>query len=148
MDRHDSRYMLPGEGGDRSDPLMQLEDMVRAAGEYVQPTDDLRPATLELAREQTTRRRGRQSILVLAFALCCSIGLSLLNNQLSPSQASREGQSGETPVLAGQAPLPGQLPLQHATAAHSHWGLYEAFVSFRRSLADRLGAAEPHDSID
>jgi len=57
-----------------SEGLAELEAAVRAAGEYVRPSDDLRPRVLETVRvergERRARRRiGRVGMLILAMAL-------------------------------------------------------------------------------
>src|SRR4051812_31846204 len=47
----------------------EIEQLVRAAGHYVQPSFDLRPRVLEAAREQRSERRARKYIRRMACAV-------------------------------------------------------------------------------
>jgi AcrR family transcriptional regulator len=60
---------------DFDEPLSEIEAMVRAAGNYVQPSKDLRPRVLEAARLTSGERRARrfihQAALVAALLTWC-----------------------------------------------------------------------------
>ncbi len=57
----------------------RLERLIAASGDYVQPTEDLRPRVLELARRQSDGRREgcRLAAWTLAACLCVTVGGSI-----------------------------------------------------------------------
>ncbi len=109
------------------DQIESLELAIRRAGNYVAPSEDLRPKTLEAARAARVQRRtnwrfGAILAAVLLVAIC---------------QAT------------GQLPDPGKQPLVAAAinhefadrqqtlqqSAHPGWALYEAFCELRTKQA-------------
>jgi hypothetical protein len=117
------------------DPLSDLEAMVRAAGGYVQPSEDLRPRVLEAARAQQGEKRARRWI---RRAAACVVLVAVL-----AASASRMAGLGVDPELA--------LNATDSQAMHSRaesyssgrdlsWGLVKAFTELRRrqSAAFRL----------
>ena len=127
------RYPVSEFGHDRESgqpAFAQLESMVRAAGRYVEPTDDLRPNVLEAAHEacrqrHMSRRLGGLAILVLLLA---ATGFSdfLRSSQLGPAFV----QSSELHRRAAQSVVEGGVG--------TNWALYEAFSELRREQADLL----------
>ena len=65
-----------------SSPLADLEAKIRQAGNYVQPSSDLRPKTLEAAQERGAVRRGSS----FAFTPAAT-SLHALQYPLSQAQA-------------------------------------------------------------
>ncbi len=97
--------------------LSLLEATVLAAGKYVVPSDDLRPHTLEAAREIDSDREQSSKLVKYAvvFAICGCLGLSLAD-RLSPW---REKFSGKTSLqIQERALLKNMGP---------DWGLLEVF---------------------
>jgi hypothetical protein len=115
-----------------------LESIVRAAGGYVQPTDDLRPRTMEAARESCSRRRwnfrlGAVAIVVIALAI------SDLPSRIMASQAGQLDNPSQ--VIRGYD-LHEQASLRMAhTGFDSSWAVYEAFAELRKKQADLFDAA-------
>ena len=113
--------------------LEQIESAIRAAGNYVRPSEDLRPRTLEAAREHCGDRRAEQKLggFVIAVLLLVMISppavrfLDVLRSQ-STSPSARQLQD---------------RGLEYATDPRigSNFGLTEAFTQLRRLQADRLG---------
>jgi hypothetical protein len=115
-----------------------LESIVRAAGGYVQPTDDLRPRTMEAARESCSRRRwnfrlGAVAIVVIALAI------SDLPSRIMASQAGQLDNPSQ--VIRGYD-LHEQASLRMVhTGFDSSWAVYEAFAELRKKQADLFDAA-------
>lgn len=120
----------------RSDESREaIESMIRAAGQYVQPTEDLRPRTLEAARQYCGDRRAEQKLGSLAIAVLLLVSIS--------SPAIRYAE-----MLQSTASGPSAAEMHHRAIAFetrpdvgSHWGLTEAFTELRRNQASRLGRA-------
>ena len=118
--------------------IEMLESAVRAAGEYVQPTDDLRPSTLEAARESCSRRRwnfrlGAVAMVVIALAIC---------DLPSRIVASRAGQAEKPSQVIRSYDLHQQASLRTAHSGFdSSWAVYEAFSELRKKQADLFDAA-------
>lgn len=114
--------------------IRQIETAIRAAGDYVQPSGDLRPRTLEAAREHCGDLRAEQKVggFVIAVLLCVVI--------MSP--AFRYVDFMRAQSVAPTAIEMQRRGLQHAADPHvgSNWGLTEAFTQLRRLQADRFGA--------
>lgn len=107
-----------------SDELQRLEDSIRAAGNYVAPTDDLRPRVLEAAEEADFQRRGWRSGLRLLMLACVLWGLMWTCGPWFEKgrQAIVGPTSSELQKLAIElAPLSGS----------SDWGLVDAFLQTR-----------------
>lgn len=115
-----------------------LESIVRAAGGYIQPTDDLRPRTLEAAREACSRRRwnfrlGAVAVAVILVAIC---------DLPSRIASSRAGQAEKPSQVIRDYDLHRQASLRMANAGFdSSWSVYEAFADLRKKQADLFDAA-------
>ena len=115
------------------EPLGEIETMIRAAGEFVQPTEDLRPRTLEAARRYCDDRRAEQklggfviaALLLVAFSTPTIQYAHLLRDQATSPSAS---EIQDRAIEFSSQPEIGQ-----------HWGLAEAFTQMRRGQANRLG---------
>ena len=127
--------------GRRDSPLesfASLEAIVRAAGNYVQPTDDLRPRTLEAARSVSSRRRWNTHLGALAAAVIL-LAFCGLPSRTPPSQL---GQVAKTSQLIRGYDLHRQASLREVQAGFdASWAFYEAFAELRRKQADLFGAA-------
>lgn len=117
---------------DHDQSMWQIESAIRAAGDYIQPSEDLRPRTLEAAREDCGDRRAELKLGVFAIAVLLLVTLS------SPTIHYVDTiRTQSTAPSATEMQLRG---LEFATDPHigSNWGLSEAFTQLRRSQADRL----------
>jgi len=134
-------------GGDstwREDSDATLESLIRAAGDYVQPTGDLRPRTLETARFRCRqqRRAGGMAIAALLLAVLIPSGnwqhahrgpfdrltISVADQSLV-GKAGRvfgkadRGQADSNTMIAGLGP---------------DWSLVEIYTQLRRQQAKLL----------
>ena len=111
-----------------------LEAMLRSAGGYVHPTDDLRPNTLEAvgnARKQRMSRRRAGSLAVFSLLLAAT-GFPdfLLNSRLGPAfveSSELYRRSAELISFGGSG---------------ADWALCEVFSELRREQVDMLGHPE------
>lgn len=113
-----------------------VEDLIRAAGGYVQVSEDLRPRLLEQAREYESQQRRRHvtrlfTVLALAMALW---GL-WLRQDARTTDFSRHG-----------LPTAGSWDWQSAAetamrAEDGHWNMVESFLELRRRHAAALRTA-------
>jgi hypothetical protein len=118
---------------DLSPSTDQIESMIRSAGHYVRPSEDLRPRTLDAARQYCNDRRAEQKLGGFVIAVLLLLTLS------SPA-------SQYVDVLRAQASAPTATEIQNRAleygARHeigTNWGLTEAFTQLRRVQATRLG---------
>ncbi len=112
--------------------LVPVELLIRAAGNYVVPSDNLRPRTLEAARERAADRVGFYKLarLFLVLLFCSALSIPALDSlsawhdrSVSPSAAEIQDQATRIGSEKGVGP---------------HWGLYEAFNRLRNHQAEKL----------
>ncbi|MCY2980591.1 MAG: hypothetical protein NTU79_18160 [Planctomycetota bacterium] len=128
--------------GDReisSDLQNSIEAKVRSASSYVIPSDNLRPLTLQAARDYCSDKRSNRMLfkMTLGVAVCCCVVLPMLE------KASSFGGSLATPSqdeLEERA-----IKIAHERNVGIDWGLHEAFVQMRHEQAIRLGQAIQQD---
>lgn len=128
-------------GPDGGFDLAQVESMLRAAGDYVGPSDDLRPRVLDEVRRQRSSNRQRHGVLFAGAAVLLAAGTIGL-------QAASVGGS-----VAEATPSQRVAKQVNAAAASSQrkqtgvgafcWSLVDAFISVRESQADALGPERP-----
>ncbi len=120
-----------GEDGMSPEFLKKLEATVLAAGKFVVPSDDLRPHTLEAARNCFSDSRGGYKFaqFSLAVFIVVSVSLPVIGRLTSLSEslsAPTSAQMYETAMKKNVGP---------------DWGLYEAYNELRQSQASRFGQA-------
>jgi hypothetical protein len=104
--------------------LSDLERLIRAAGEYVQPSIDLRPRVMEEARMQSSERKARRIIRYLAVAVFLLGVLTSTNKQeIALATASPASLLGSERV-AREAE-------EAARRGNAVWGTVEAFSGSR-----------------
>lgn len=115
-----------------------IESLVRAACGYVQPTDDLRPRTLEAARASCRQRRWNSRIGGLALTVILLAVCGFPHWGLSPQgkQIARASETIRHFDLHQQA----SLRTIHAGFDPS-WALYEAFSELRKKQSDLFDSA-------
>ena len=117
----------------RYHPSDEIEALVRAAGEYVQASEDLRPRVLESAREQRCERTAQRLIARVALGV-------LLATTLTAS--SSPGSVDARNPLASAALYRASLPLTTTVGADADndvgWGMVEAFTEMRRQQSEVL----------
>lgn len=112
----------------------QLESAVRAAGNYVQPSDDLRPKTLEAATHDRSQRIWARRLGSAALALVLLVVTGLPGRILHSDALSSGSQSREI----RQFDLHEQAATQRMLKAgwNSGWALLEAFLHLRQQQAE------------
>ena len=125
-----------GRSGDehRREARSPIEEAIFAAGSYVVPSENLRPRTLEAARElvqdrQRIRKIEGYLVLLLAFG---AITMPLANRLKAWQDSHRSPTSAEI-----QERL---LKLSHQSPDDRHWGTYEAYREIRNGQATRFGS--------
>ncbi len=112
--------------------MVPIEELIRAAGNFVVPSENLRPRTLEAAREAAADRMGfyRLARLFLVLLFCSALSIPALDQltawhdkSVSPSVAEIQDQANRISTEKGVGP---------------HWGLYEAFSRLRSNQAENL----------
>jgi hypothetical protein len=114
-----------------------LESLIRAAGDYVHPTDDLRPRTLERARLRCRqqRRAGGTALAALLLVLLLPSG----HRQYDPI-----APFGGLSISAATDPLERQTGCWQAgsnglrAGVGPDWALVEIFTQLRRQQAELL----------
>jgi hypothetical protein len=113
------------------DSLDEIETLVRAAGDYVRASDDLRPRVLEAARVVRTEQRARWRVCQLA-ACALLLGLFVVAaRRHAEMPATRSQSGGPTGRLLSQAP-------PAAVASESVWEMVDSFTDMRRRQAEVL----------
>ena len=119
---------------DQYQPMDEIEAMVRAAGNFVQASEDLRPRVLESARQQ----RGNQGIQRWVSGL--AVGILMLTAAPGHRQSTASRQS-----LAPAVFFPTAQPVSNATGAELSsemgWGMVDAFTEMRRQQSEVLRLA-------
>ena len=114
--------------------LIPVELLIRAARNYVVPSDNLRPRTLEAARESAADRVGFYKLarLFLILLFCSALSVPALDRltawhdkSVSPSASEIQDQASQIATEKGVGP---------------HWGLYEAFNRLRNHQAANLSS--------
>ena len=108
---------------DRSD----VESLIRAAGSYVRPSEELRPRVLEATRAESGEQRARRRIWHVAIA----IGLlgtifAVAGNRTAVSPAFSHGMLQVGPEV------------RTADGGGAGWSIVEAFTDLRRRQAALL----------
>ncbi|HUP82422.1 MAG TPA: hypothetical protein VM260_27965 [Pirellula sp.] len=118
--------------------MESLEATIRAAGKYVIPSDNLRPHTLEAAREYDSDRRGTYQFarFVLAIAVCGCISLPVLDRLAS----WREKIASPTSLQIEEIALKRNVGID--------WGLFEVFSELRQNQAKSFGQVTTNNFQD
>lgn len=110
---------------DPHDPIAEVETLIRAAGNYVQPSDDLRPRVMEAVRAERVERTVRWRICQAAvlFFVLNLLATSTLHNVEIADGASLPVQraDGSSETLS--------------TVEEESWDTVESFRELRRRQA-------------
>ncbi|MFK8113262.1 MAG: hypothetical protein AB8B91_13725 [Rubripirellula sp.] len=120
---------------DSSHQRESVETIIRAAGDYVQPSDDLRPRTLQAARDLCGDRRAERKLggLVIAILVVAFISspvtqyVQALRSQTAPTSSA---EMQERALVYSEQPGVG-----------SNWAMAEAFSQLRRAQASKIAFA-------
>jgi hypothetical protein len=118
--------------GDQFDSMDELESIVRAAGDVVFASEDLRPRVLEMARQQMRERRARRWARRLAMGV---VALTTLT-------ASNSSPDARRPLAAALAYPVGFSTdgVRNASGIDPDWGMVDGFTEMRRLQAEVLRA--------
>ncbi len=123
--------------GDR-EPLdiTAIEAMIAASGDYVFPSDDLRPRVLEAARERFCLRRTwwhlAGAMVAATLCVCCGVSLSNRLQARAESAAMPRGQELDRRIVDRGA----------ESGESRDWALAEIVGDWRDELAGRVGDGE------
>ena len=115
------------------DDYRAIEQAIRQAGNYVRPSDDLRPRVVEAAKDQRGQQRVRRTAsgMMLAFGLLILVAtpsMKLIADRVERSQAPTSDE------MQQQA-----MHYSSQSGVGPNWGLTEAFTRLREMQADRFG---------
>ena len=119
------------EHADTNAEFRGVEEMIRAAGNFLDVTDDLRPQTVEQARHESRKTSTRFWIPIVAvIAVFLVISVGMLRGRLSSTPLLMAGVIADGDQLYATA-------LQRAAQAHvdPSWSLVDAFRELRERQA-------------
>jgi hypothetical protein len=111
----------------------ELEALIRAAGNYVRPSDDLRPLVLEEARLARSERRAQDRIWQFVLAVMfVAIALSSWRGYSPSGLDAASALESAAPASAASSSPPHDNPTWHAV---------DSFSALRRRQASLLQLA-------
>jgi hypothetical protein len=117
------------------EPAHDVEALVRAAGEYVRASDDLRPRVLEAARLQSRERQAQRWIRHVAV-LVVAVGFAT-----AAGQQALEGEQTHPIGIVASAGFDDAFAPTGIAAPRSgdgDWRMFEAFTKLRQQQAQLL----------
>ncbi len=112
-----------------------LENWIKAAGDYVQPGSEVRPQIIEAVRQRTVRKRAWRPLLrVSSWSLAVLVGVVMIGQALSP-WVPQGVTASEIQDRAQQRATSAGIPLD--------WALTEVVHEWRRSSE----ADGPRDAV-
>jgi hypothetical protein len=111
-----------------------IEAMIRAAGQYVRPTDDLRPRVLEAARLQRGERSAKRLICHASLFAAVLAFFSAANRDLDLPQSRRTGMLAAAGFNELVSPAASSTP----RSGDGDWRMIDAFTELRRHQAQLL----------
>jgi hypothetical protein len=118
--------------GEPPESIARAERIVRAAGKYIEPSDDLRPRVLEAARDVCADRRSRRSILMWTLVGA----VAMLLSTFFIDQYSQWHHRAQSPTTAEIQEDAVRISMRDRTSLD--WGFLEAFVKLRGEQAEKL----------
>jgi len=106
------------------DERSDVESLIRAAGSYVRPSEELRPRVLEATRAESGERRARRRIWHVAIAI------GLLGTMFAVA-----GNRMPVPPTLSHGMLQAGSEVRPADGGGASWSIVEAFTDLRRRQA-------------
>jgi len=114
------------------EPLDEVEALIRSAGSYVQPSDDLRPRIVEAARMQCGERRVRRWLQQAAVLV------ALLGIITAGAYQRWDHAADRQPGVAFEAASTLSQAAVVAGGGDPNWEMVESFTQLRRRQAELL----------
>jgi hypothetical protein len=111
-----------------------IEALIRSAGNYVRPGDDLRPRTLEAARHARGKRRWNKQVAAVAAAVVLLAVCNIPGRFAPPDVASRTSEA----TVAREFELRQQTAKSAGLSFNPSWAWFEAFWELRHQQAKRI----------
>jgi hypothetical protein len=121
-DRHEREMFAP------------VEALVRAAGGYVRASDDLRPKTLEAARQALTKHRWNRRLGTLAAAAVLVALCNVPGRFIPPARESTLA----TATVMHEFEMRQQSAKGMGFTFNPSWAWYEAFFELRHQQAEMI----------
>jgi ferric-dicitrate binding protein FerR (iron transport regulator) len=112
-------------------PWEDAETLVRAAGGYVRPSDELRPRVLEAARVESRERQAQRRIWQAALAITLLIGI-----------LAAAGSRFDLPAPFSASMLQAQANVRAAEGDGAGWSMVDSFTDLRRRQAALLNLSQ------
>jgi ferric-dicitrate binding protein FerR (iron transport regulator) len=106
----------------------EVESLIRSAGNYVRPSEELRPRVLEAARSDSGERKARRHLWLLAIAVGLLGTLVAVVSSRSPASFSHG-------MLSATATSTDVRPAEGGAAG---WSIVDAYTELRRRQAALL----------
>jgi hypothetical protein len=107
------------------DDWSDVESLIRAAGNYVRPSEELRPRVLEATRAELGERRAQRRIRHVAIAIgLLGMFFAVAGNRITPTFS--HGMLQESPQV------------RSADGGGAGWSIVEAFTDLRQRQAALL----------
>jgi hypothetical protein len=116
-------------------PLDDIEALVKAAGQYVRASDDLRPRVLEAARMQCGEQRAQRCIRHLAVCTCLVAFFNIAIWQRWDDEPSRPNAML---TAAGFHEVFSPAAAVSIRNGDGDWRMIDAFTKLRRQQAQLL----------
>jgi hypothetical protein len=109
-----------------------VEAMIRAAGQYVCPTDDLRPRVLEAARLQRGERSAKRCLCQVGMLMLLLAFFAAVDQGLDFPQSRRTGMLAAAGFDKLVSPAADATPRR----GDGDWRMIDAFTELRRQQAE------------
>jgi Tfp pilus assembly protein PilN len=117
---------------DQQSEWNDVEALVRAAGGYVHPSEELRPRVLEAARAESRERRAQRQIwhLAIVIALLGALSTAIVGHWRAAAPYSSAPYSASLLQMQANA--------RQAEGSDAGWSMVESFTDLRRRQAALL----------
>ena len=116
-----------------SELLLSVEAKVRSAGRYVVPSDDLRPKTMEAARDLCSDKKNKHNIWKLLVAIVIAVFVS------APVMERLELWQSRLALPSAEDLNARATKISRDKGIGPNWALMEVFSELQNSRAARLG---------